>query len=251
MSKIPTKDPTPEPSNRQEDAATTTATAHLASERRPHPWPPSASPWGTPEQTEAASSATDGKTEGLHTQPRRTPGWEARHHHGHHCETTAPASPNGKPLQADSKEHCTKAAAPLDPPDAPPDAATPAATANTTVGHRPRAPTTLYGGDRRRSHHTQQQRSAASCRRRPASPRAATARKGRRSRAAQIPRVGGRPAATAPPGLSPTTATGDGEGRGDGGACPAGWIWALRCGPAQPYGSGSGCAPVSYFPCSL
>lgn len=113
MSKIPTKDPTPEPSNRQEDAATTTATAHLASERRPHPWPPSASPWGTLEQIEAASSATDGKTEGLHTQPRRTPGWEARHHHGHHCETTAPASPNGKPLQADSKVRRRRLTQPL------------------------------------------------------------------------------------------------------------------------------------------
>ncbi|KAK1646204.1 hypothetical protein QYE76_064009 [Lolium multiflorum] len=95
--------PTPEPSNRQEEATTTTATAHLPSERRPHPWPPSASPWGIPEQTETTSSATDGKTEGIH--PATTPpGWKARHHCGRHFETTAPASANNNPLQADSKD---------------------------------------------------------------------------------------------------------------------------------------------------
>ncbi|KAK1663547.1 hypothetical protein QYE76_051706 [Lolium multiflorum] len=57
----------------------------------------------------------DGKTKGLHTQPRRLPGWEARHHRGRQCETTAPASPNDNPLQADSKQPTPPVAAPPDP----------------------------------------------------------------------------------------------------------------------------------------
>jgi hypothetical protein len=81
------KNPRPEPSNRQEEATTTTATAHLTSKKRPHPWPPSASPWGTSIQTEAASAAIDGKIEGLSTLPRRLPGWGARHHHGRHLRS--------------------------------------------------------------------------------------------------------------------------------------------------------------------
>jgi hypothetical protein len=87
------KNPTPEPSNRQEEAATTTATAHLTSRKRPHPWPPSATPWGTSVQTKAASAATDGKTEGLNAQPRRPPGWGTRHHHGHHLQSHGTRQP--------------------------------------------------------------------------------------------------------------------------------------------------------------